>query len=70
MICRPFARAAAQIYQPLTITAYLGTIDIPCGHWSMSTVALILALILTLVIMFGTGVLASRYKMNDENFHG
>ena len=36
----------------------------------MSTVALILALILTLVIMFGTGVLASRYKMNDENFHG
>jgi hypothetical protein len=70
MICRPFARATAQIYQPLTITAYLGPIDIPCGHWSMSTVALILALILTLVIMFGTGVLASRYKMNDENFHG
>jgi hypothetical protein len=36
----------------------------------MSTLALILALMLTLGIVFVTGVLASRYPVNHESFFG
>jgi hypothetical protein len=35
----------------------------------MSTITLILALMLTLGIVFITGVLASRYEVNCESFY-